>query len=190
MGKATHVQIAIGTSLAVRLIELGARLQLLEHEFPYLSRETLLDLYKEVRGESPPKGMLPFSEDWFLTWQPNVHASLFIVYYEFFKQRGAEIVPVEILMKAYDFYTQEVSGYKNHDSRRPLFSLTRAWMLIRLMGGINPMLTTACCSRCKGSFVVENHKPPGFYREFVCGICKPPARAGKTGRKKVVEPFV
>ena len=40
--------------LAVELIELGARLQLLEAETK-LSRERLLKLYKEVRGESPPK---------------------------------------------------------------------------------------------------------------------------------------
>ena len=61
--------------LAVELIELGARRQMLEVE-TNLSRERLLKLYKEVRGESPPKGMLPFSTDWFMTWQPNIHASI------------------------------------------------------------------------------------------------------------------
>ena len=66
--------------LAIELIELGARLQLLEAE-TNLSRERLLKLYKEVRHESPPKGMLPFSTDWFMTWQPNIHASLFMAYY-------------------------------------------------------------------------------------------------------------
>ena len=63
--------------LAIELIELGARLQMLEAE-TNLSRERLLKLYKEVKGESPPKGMLPFSTDWFMTWQPNIHASLFM----------------------------------------------------------------------------------------------------------------
>ena len=65
--------------LAVDLVKLGARLQLLEAE-TNLSRERLLKLYKEVKGESPPKGMLPFSTDWFMTWQPNIHASLFMSY--------------------------------------------------------------------------------------------------------------
>lgn len=46
--------------LASELIRLGARLQLLESETT-LSRERLLKLYKELRGVSPPKGMLPFS---------------------------------------------------------------------------------------------------------------------------------
>ena len=45
---------------AVELIRLGARMQMLEAETA-LSRERLLKLYKEVKGVSPPKGMLPFS---------------------------------------------------------------------------------------------------------------------------------
>ena len=53
--------------MAIELIELGARLQVLETETD-LSRSRLVKLYKEVRGMSPPKGMLPFSTDWFITW--------------------------------------------------------------------------------------------------------------------------
>ena len=66
--------------LAAELITFGARLQLLESEIA-LSRDRLIKLYKELRGESPPKGMLPFSIDWFLTWQPNIHSSLFLAIY-------------------------------------------------------------------------------------------------------------
>ena len=62
---------------AVSLIQLGARLQVLESETD-LSYERLLRLYKEVSGRSPSKGQLPFSTDWFLTWQPNIHSSLFM----------------------------------------------------------------------------------------------------------------
>ena len=62
------------TQLAIDLIKHGARLQLLEAETT-LSRERLLKLYKEVRGVSPPKGMLPFSTDWFISWQPNIRPS-------------------------------------------------------------------------------------------------------------------
>lgn len=60
--------------LAIELIELGARLQVLESEVG-LNRGRLVRLYKEVAGKSPPKGMLPFSTDWFMTWQPNIHSS-------------------------------------------------------------------------------------------------------------------
>ena len=43
----------------------------------------LARLYREVRGSSPPKGMLPFSVDWFMTWLPNIHASLFHSIYRY-----------------------------------------------------------------------------------------------------------
>jgi hypothetical protein len=67
---------------AISLINLGARLQVLEYETS-LSYERLLRLYKEVAGKSPSKGQLPFSTDWFLTWQPNIHASLFLNIHEY-----------------------------------------------------------------------------------------------------------
>ncbi|MBU6492749.1 MAG: flagellar transcriptional regulator FlhC, partial [Burkholderiales bacterium] len=59
--------------LAIELVELGARLQMLEAETT-LSRDRLIKLYKELKGVSPPKGMLPFSTDWFVTWLPNIHS--------------------------------------------------------------------------------------------------------------------
>lgn len=40
-------------TLAIELIELGARLQLLEAE-TNLSRDRLIKLYKELKGVSPP----------------------------------------------------------------------------------------------------------------------------------------
>jgi len=67
---------------AVALIQLGARLQVLESETD-LSYERLLRLYKEVAGKSPSKGQLPFSTDWFMTWQPNIHSSLFLNIHEY-----------------------------------------------------------------------------------------------------------
>jgi hypothetical protein len=47
---------------AIALIELGARMQVLESELP-LSRDRMIRFYREVKGVSPPKGMLPFSAD-------------------------------------------------------------------------------------------------------------------------------
>ena len=63
--------------LAANLIRLGARLAVLEAETD-LSRERLIKLYKEIAGKSPSKGMLPYSTDWFMSWRPNIHSSLFI----------------------------------------------------------------------------------------------------------------
>ncbi len=56
MGEAREIQ------LAMELIGLGARLQFLEAE-TQLSRDRLIKLYKEIKGVSPPKGLLPFPTD-------------------------------------------------------------------------------------------------------------------------------
>src|SRR5471030_1090980 len=62
--------------LAMELIRLGARLQLLESEVS-LSRERLLKVYKEVKGRSAPKGMLPLGPHWFRSGQAHIPSSLF-----------------------------------------------------------------------------------------------------------------
>ena len=95
---------------AVALIQLGARLQVLESETD-LSYERLLRLYKEVAGRSPSKGQLPFSTEWFLTWQPNIHASLFQNTYEYLSKVSA-MDDIEAIMKAYRLYTEQICGLR------------------------------------------------------------------------------
>ena len=94
---------------AIRMIELGARLQMLQSETnkPY---ERLLKLYKEVAGKSPSKGQLPFSTDWFMTWQPNIHASLFYNIHTYL-MKSAPIDDSDAIVKAYELYTAEVKSY-------------------------------------------------------------------------------
>jgi flagellar transcriptional activator FlhC len=157
--------------LAIQLIELGARLQMLEAE-TNLSRERLLKLYKEVRGESPPKGMLPFSTDWFMTWQPNIHASLFMAYYRFLKS-NTQLKGLELTIKAYSMYTTQIER-GNMDA---VLSLTRAWTMVRFFDA--RMLQMATCKECTGQFVAHAYDPT---RGYVCGLCHMPARAGKTRR--------
>ena len=82
--------------LATDLIKLGARLQVLEANTE-LSRERLVRLYKEIKGISPPKGMLPYSEDWFTSWQPNVHSSLFINIYNFIINRKIPCMTLRLM---------------------------------------------------------------------------------------------
>ena len=72
-----------------------------------LSRERLVKLYKEIRGVSPPKGMLPYSEDWFMSWQPNMHSSLFINIYNYVtKNNGVE--GIDALIKSYRLYVEHI----------------------------------------------------------------------------------
>jgi flagellar transcriptional activator FlhC len=163
--------------LAIELIKLGARLQLLETEVA-LSRERLLSLYKELRGVSPPKGMLPFSTDWFLTWQPNIHSSLFMNIYKYLVDHAA-ISGIQAVMKAYKLYLEQVQSQPDEEA---VLSLTRAWTLVRFSN--SKMLTTACCQKCGGHFVVDSFD---LNKGYVCGLCHMPSRAGKTRKSKDID---
>ena len=156
------------------LIRHGARLQLLELETS-LSRDRLIKLYKELQGVSPPKGMLPFSIDWFLTWQPNIHSSLYLLIYRQLEAH-AGLKGIEAVSKAYQLYLEQMPPEPGQEA---VLSLTRAWTLIRFFN--NSMLSTTDCKRCGGIFIV---RPRGGFR-YVCGLCHMPSRAGKT--RKVLD---
>lgn len=162
--------------LASELIRLGARLQLLESETT-LSRERLLKLYKELRGVSPPKGMLPFSTDWFISWQPNIHGSVFLGIYQYLL-RHACIKGVDAVIKAYRLYLEQMPP---SPEEQPVLSLTRAWTLIRFIE--HDMLTLIRCKVCQGQFITHAFQPAQAAR---CGLCHPPARAGKRKRLETV----
>ena len=154
---------------AIELIKLGARLQVLESEIG-LSRERLLRLYKEVAGKSPAKGMLPFSTDWFMTWQPSIHSALFFNIYTTLL-RARDIARVDALIRAYRLYSEHLQL----GSLEPVLSVTRAWRLVKFYEA--GMLDSAPCTECGGVFLIQKYD---LKRSFVCGLCDMPARAGKT----------
>ena len=157
--------------LAIEMANLGARMQMLEAE-TNLSRERLLKLYKEVRGVSPPKGMLPFSTDWFMTWQPNVHSSLFMSLFRFMCDTTG-LDGLQATLKAYRLYLDHIKA----EEMEEVLSLTRAWTLVRFFDA--DLLQLATCSTCGGRFVAHAYDP---VNEYVCGLCNMPSRAGK-GKK-------
>lgn len=159
--------------LAIELIELGARLQMLEAETS-LSRDRLIRLYKELKGVSPPKGMLPFSTDWFVTWLPNIHSSLFYNTHRFMVTHGG-CHGIEAVIKSYRLYLEQVELHQ----WEPVLGFTRAWTLVRFFD--SKMLQMTPCARCGGRFVAHAHDPQA---NFVCGLCQPPSRAGKTRKGK------
>ncbi len=158
------------TRLAVELFRLGARLQVTRAETA-LPRERLIRLYKESHGESPPKGRLPASTDWYVTWLPNIHASLYYALYEFAAQQSG-VSRITATMTAYRLYLEHLSN-----QAAPVLSFTRAWMLVNFVE--QGVLHRVTCAQCHGRFVARAH---AFDRNYVCGLCRPPARAGKTGR--------
>ncbi|WP_145522677.1 flagellar transcriptional regulator FlhC [Yersinia bercovieri] len=155
--------------IAMELISFGARMQMLESETS-LSRRRLLRLYKELRGVPPPKGMLPFSEDWFMTWEQNIHSSMFYNIY-LYLQKTESCRPIEATVKAYRLYLEQCPPQQGE---KQVLGLTRAWTLLRFINcGI--IKHKECCI-CGGGFVVTNEHSKG---SFTCSLCSPPSRAVK-----------
>lgn len=164
--------------LATDMIRLGARLQVLQAETS-LSYDRLARLYREVRGCSPPKGMLPFSVDWFMTWLPNIHSSVFYSVYRYLDTH-TPAKKSRALVEAYRLYIEQAAtGLGAPPGEEPVLSFTRAWMLIRFFD--SNLLQLSYCERCNGGFIAHAHDPQGG---FVCAICRPPPRAGKTRKRR------
>jgi flagellar transcriptional activator FlhC len=156
---------------AIALIELGARLQFIESEVS-LSRERLLRLYKEVKGTSPPKGLLPFSVDWYMTWMANIHASMFYnIYLHMLAHSPGD--RLEALIKSFRMYQEQVQAHGD----APVLDFTRAATLVKFFDGDLVQLTA--CTRCTGQFVSHAYENKAGY---VCVLCRPPPRAGKKKR--------
>ncbi len=164
------VEEAKDVQLAVELITLGARLQFLERTVK-LSRERIGKLYKEVVGKSPPKGLLPFSAEWYMSWRANSHASLFYNLHVLLKQKQPDLSALQCLMKAYREYLAVVSDIGD----TPELDFSRADMLVRYVE--SDMLHLVSCTRCSGRFVTHAYdvKP-----KYVCVLCRPPSRADLT----------
>ena len=161
--------------LAAELARAGARLQVLESETT-LSRERLLRLYKEVRGVSPPKGMLPFSTDWFMSWMPNIHASIFINIHSYLVAH-TPVRGIRAVLSAYKLYAEHVEIH----GLEQVLSFTRAWSLVRFFEA--KLLDTACCKSCHGRYVLHTMD---LHNDYVCGLCNVPSRAGKTRNRSAV----
>lgn len=78
---------------------------------------------------------------------------------------------IQALVKSYRLYLETVS--LSHVEA--ILTFTRAWTLVRFFD--SGLLTTSSCTRCGGNFVAHAHDPQ---HNFVCGLCAPPSRAGKT----------
>ncbi|MGE4244076.1 flagellar transcriptional regulator FlhC [Ramlibacter sp.] len=159
---------------AIELIGLGARMAVLQGETS-LSHERLVRLYKEVTGRSPSKGQLPYSTDWFTSWQPNIHSSLFLNIHEALDKSSA-LDSGELLIKSWRLYGEEAATL----GVEPALSITRAWRLVKFVD--SGMLCLTGCAHCGGRFVTHTHEYGAGFESFVCGLCKPPARAGKSRR--------
>lgn len=144
-------------------------MQVLESETT-LSRRKLLRLYKEVKGCSPAKGMLPFSPDWFMSWEQNIHSSLFYNIF-LYLHKTEKRRTVESLLKAYRLYREQCPPM---EKEKPVLEITRAWTLLRFVDcGMLEMVT---CAGCGGRFISTARYTNAL---FTCCLCHPPSRACK-----------
>ncbi|HAG0390752.1 TPA: flagellar transcriptional regulator FlhC [Salmonella enterica] len=155
--------------IAVELIKLGARMQVLETETK-LSRRRLLKLYKELKGCSPPKGMLPFSVDWYMSWEQNIHSSIFYNIYNFLL-KSEQKPPIEVMIKSYKLYLEHCFAELNSE---PVLGLTRAWTLLRFVDC--GLIECTKCGSCGGSFITMAENKTDL---FTCSLCCTPSRASK-----------
>ena len=131
--------------LASDMIRLGARVQVLQSETG-LSYERLTRLYKEIRKASPPKGMLPYSVDWYITWMPNVHSTLFYSYY-LYLNKNTTSTGCKALVDGYRLYLDAINSVSDYNYRlKPVLTFTRAWMLLRFFdNGMTDLPDIAVC---------------------------------------------
>lgn len=158
--------------IAMELIGFNARMQVLESETS-LSRRKLLRLYKELKGCSPPKGMLPFSPDWYMAWEHNIHSSMFYNIHRYLQKTECGR-PIEITVKAYKLYLEQALVSPED---KPVLGLTRAWTLLRFIS-CGMMRHIECCI-CGGSFVTTAEHTR---HAFTCSLCCPPSRVMKKNK--------
>jgi len=94
---------------------------------------------------------------------------LFLNIHEYLN-KVAEMDEIDTVIKAYQLYQEQTTA----QGLEQLLSVTRAWRLVKFVD--NGMLTLTPCSKCGGKFVTHPHE---IAKHYVCGLCNPPARAGK-----------
>jgi flagellar transcriptional activator FlhC len=104
-----------------------------------------------------------------MTWQPNIHSSLFLNIYEYL-DKSSELEEIDAIIKAYELYLEQIRA----QGLEPLLSVTRAWRLVKFVDA--GMVTLTPCCKCGGKFVTHTFE---LTKDYVCGLCEPPARAGK-----------
>ena len=88
------------------------------------------------------------------------------------------IIGVGAFITGYRLYLDQNQGIEGGE---PVLSITRAWFLLRFFDA--GMLQLIPCQTCGGHFVSH---VDDLHSHYVCGICHPPARAGKTRAAKLV----
>lgn len=150
---------------AAALVKLGAPLQVVESE-TRLPRERLLRVYQDTLKKLPAREMAPIPVDWFMTWQANTHASVFLILHDCLSHTS-DLDEVDALVCSYQVYREQLKVL----DLPAVLSITHAWRLVKFVDA--GMLALTPCTRCEGAFVVPT---PALHAPFVCVPCQAPSR--------------
>jgi flagellar transcriptional activator FlhC len=92
--------------------------------------------------------------------------------------KHSSVTGVEALIKSYRLYLEQIEISQGE----PELSITRAWFLVRFFEA--KMLELTVCTECGGHFVTHTDE---LSKNYVCGICRPPSRAGKTKKAALMD---
>ncbi|MDT8399994.1 MAG: FlhC family transcriptional regulator, partial [Pseudomonadales bacterium] len=114
-----------------------------------------------LRTMPPARGMAPFAAGWFLSWQRNIHASLFYSCYRQLLDMQQDGSPMKALIAAYREYLEHAGSDKNE----PVLELTRAWVMLRFFD--SGLLHFSHCGSCGYPFIIPDDKAEKPF----CGVC-------------------
>ena len=156
--------------LAMRLIEKEGRPSIVT-AVCQISKESALQLHKEIHGRGPSAGLLPYDHDWIAKSPGNcLHAS---IYFNIFQKlsNNTSACKGEIYLAAYPLYEQTLMD------KPKILNINRAWHI-----GQQLSMYTICqmtCSRCHSIYVAIKEFPAPY--KF-CPLCD--ATTDSTGRQK------
>jgi Flagellar transcriptional activator (FlhC) len=156
--------------LAKALIEKGGRPSIVR-AVCQISKASALQLHKEIHGQGPNAGLLPYDPDWIAKSPQNcLHASIYFNILQNISS-NTKACKGEIYLMSYTLYEQTVSD------KPKVLNINRAWHL-----GQQISMSYICgvtCGRCNSTHVAIKDFPEPY--KF-CPICD--AIIDSTGRRK------
>ncbi len=139
-----------------------------------LSRERLIQLYKELKGVSPPKGLAAFFDRLVhdLAGQyPFVDVLQHVPIHAGLRPTRSRL---QALIKSYRLYLEQIE----YQGGEIVLDFTRAYTMVRFFD--SDMLQLSSCSRCGGHFVAHAHDHKTRLRVRAV----PPAVARRQGARR------
>lgn len=156
--------------LAKGLIEKGARPSIVR-AVCQISKASALQLHKEIHGQGPNAGLLPYDQDWIIKSPGNcLHASIYFNIYQKLSKNTSS-TKGELYLAAYLLYEQTLLD------QPIILNINRAWHINQELS--RAYICGVSCSRCHSTYVSIREFPDSY--KF-CPLCD--AITDSTGRQR------